>query len=380
MTRLLFEGVCRRFGGVAAVDEAGLELHPGSWMGVLGPPGAGKTTLGRLIAGLERPERGDVFLDGQLVEPATRVRRGLGYLSQGEALLPHLGVLGNIEYPLRARGAPRPERRKRVAEALERIGIEGLAGARIAELDGLQRRKVELARAIVEDPALLILDEPTGPLEPRHRPNFREDLRRLGAPRDRTVLMLTRDREDALGLSDRLAIMDLGKIVQQGTPSEVYDRPSDAFVAQLLGPTNLLQGQIVGADSRGEVFIRTTIGRLVGRLSDLSHRSVPNGTPVTVSIRPEAIALGPTFPADSNRFAAVFERQRFGGATRAFELRGPGDWPLHATLLAPGAPRLREGQSVTAAVAPEHVVVLLGRYAAAGWRSEAAIEPAGIAT
>ena len=380
MTRLLFEGVCRRFGGVAAVDEAALRLDPGVWTGVLGPPGAGKTTLGRVIAGLERPDRGDVFFDGQLVDPSSRARRDLGYLPQSEALLPHLGVAGNVEYPLRARGAPRQERRRRVVEALERIGIEGLDGARIADLDGLQRRKVELARAIVEDPPLLILDEPTGPLEPRHRGSFREDLRRLGSVGERTVLLLTRDRDDALGLSDRLAVMDLGKIVQEGPPAEVYARPTDAFVAQLLGPTNLLQGQIVGADSRGEVFIRTTIGRLVGRLSDPVNRAAPNGTPVTVSIRPEAIAIGPAFPADANRFPAVFERQRFQGATQAVELRGPGDWPLHATLLAPGAPRLREGQSVTAAVAPEHVVVLLGRYAGAGWRSEAAIESAVAST
>lgn len=370
MSRLLCEGLVKRYDRVAAVDEASLDARGGEWLAVLGPPGAGKSTLSRLIVGLEPPDRGEIFVDDRLIRSARPFDRGFGLLSQGEALWPHLSIAENVGYGMKARGVPRKERRRKVEEALGVVGVEAIADRKPGELDDLQRRRAELSRAIVDDPDILILDEPTGPLDPRNRPVFRDDLRRLRVESARTVVVFTHHRDDAFALSDRLAVMDLGKVVQVGTPVEVYQAPADAFVAQLLGPTNLLQGQVAGASTGGELFVRTTIGRLVGRLS--TRGEPPAGTPVTVAIRPESIRLGPSLPADANRFTATVERQSFQGPLRSIELRGPGEWPLVASALHPQAPDLREGQSLTVAVSPEHVVVLLGRYATGPRAAEAA--------
>jgi ABC-type Fe3+/spermidine/putrescine transport system ATPase subunit len=227
---------------------------------------------------------------------------------------------------------------------------------------------VALARALADDPELLILDEPTGRLETRVRDEFRDEIRRIHAETERTTLVLTHDPREALALADRLAVMDLGRIIQVGTPSEVYNRPADAFVARLLGPTNLLQGQVEAIDSRGEVVVRTTFGRLIGRTNGQGQAQghggpLPPGTPVTLAIRPEALTIGPTVPPDSNRIAATVERLVFLGDVRQVHLRGPGDWPIVALTLQSQSQTLREGQGLTLSVPPEHVVVLVGKYA-----------------
>ena len=185
--------------------------------------------------------------------------------------------------------------------------------------------------------------------------------RRAGASRR---CCLTRVVSEALANADRLAVMDLGRILQAGTPQDLYNHPTDVFVARFLGPTNLLQGQIDGAgsESRREVVVRTPLGRLVaktvGTLSILA-----SGTPVTISIRPETLSLGPTVPPDWNRFPATIERIIFRGDIRELELRGPGDWPVTARLLQSQSPGLREGQSLTLSVAPEFVTLLAGKFA-----------------
>jgi ABC-type Fe3+/spermidine/putrescine transport system ATPase subunit len=362
--RLLCEGLSKRDDRDALVDEVSLDVRPGEWLAVLGPPGSGKSMLARLIVGLDRPDRGDLFLDDRLIRSERPADRGFGYLGQAEALWPHLTIAENVGHGLRGRGVPRRERRRKVEEALASIGLEAIADRRPSELDGLQRRRAELARAIVDDPKILVLDEPTGPLDRRSRPIFRDELKRLRAGWDRSALVLSQSRDDAFALADRLAVMDLGRIIQVGTSQDVYESPADAFVAQLLGPVNLLQGQVAGGSTSGELFVRTTIGRLVGRLAGPPRAEAPPvGTPVTVAIRPESIRLGPNLPADANRLTAAVERQVFQGPLRSIDLRGPGEWPLVASALHPQAPALREGQSLTVAVAPEHVVVLLGRYA-----------------
>jgi ABC-type Fe3+/spermidine/putrescine transport system ATPase subunit len=363
MTRVHVDGLVKRYDGVAVVDGASLEMSPGEITAVLGPSGAGKTTLARLIAGLEPADAGEVFFDAKIVHALPAHERRVGMVFQDDALWPRLTVAENVDYALKLQNIPRAERRERVAEALNALRLDTLAPSRPDALSGLQRQRVALARALAVRPELLILDEPLGRLESRVRDEFRDEIRRAHDETGLTTLILTNDTREALALADRLAVMDLGKIVQTGAPGDVYNRPADAFVARLLGPTNLLQGQVEGnGAARDEVIVRTPLGRLIGRSAAADP---PNGAPVTVSIRPEALALGPTVPAGSNRFPATVERLVFLGETRRVHLRAPGDWPVCALALQSQSQGLREGQSLTLSVPPEHVVVLLGKYAVA---------------
>jgi ABC-type Fe3+/spermidine/putrescine transport system ATPase subunit len=279
---------------------------------------------------------------------------------QDDALWPRLTVAENVGYALKIRHLPRTERRNRVAETLSTLRIDSLADKYPDALSGLQRQRVALARAMAAGPELLVLDEPTGRLETRVRDEFRDEIRRIHAETELTTLVLTHDPREALALADRIAVMDLGRIIQAGSPHEVYNRPTDAFVARLLGPTNLLQGQVEGTDSRGELVVRTTFGRIIGQATS---GPIPPGTPITLAIRPEALSVGQSVPPGSNRFAATVERLVFLGEVRQVHLRGPGDWPIVALTLQSQSHGLREGQSLTLSVPPEHVVVLPGKYA-----------------
>jgi ABC-type Fe3+/spermidine/putrescine transport system ATPase subunit len=364
MIRVIIEGLVKHYGGVAAVDGVSLELRPGEVTYVLGPPGAGKSTLARLVMGLEPPDDGEIYFGDQLVQSLPPPQRSAGMVFHDLGLWPGLTVLENVSYPLKARRVGRPERRRRVAEALTALRIDSLAGRRPDQLSASQRLRTALARALVTQPELLVLDEPLFTLDPRAREDFWDDLRRLLAEAGVTALVFTNDPVPALALADRLAVMDLGRIIQVGTPQELYNRPIDVFVARLLGPTNLLQGQVEshGLDLKGEVVVRTPLGRLIGQM-------VPGqpvqGTPVTISVRPEALLVGPTVPAGWNRFPATVERITFRGEVRQIQARGPGDWPIAVSAIQSQSQTIREGQGLTLSVAPEHVVVLPGKFAVA---------------
>jgi ABC-type Fe3+/spermidine/putrescine transport system ATPase subunit len=360
MIRATLTGLVKRYDRVAVVDSASLEIEPGALNFVLGPSGAGKTTLARLIAGLEPVDDGEIFFDGRVIHTLPAAERRVGLVFQDDALWPRMTVGENVEYALKIRRVGRAERREKVAESLGLLRIDSLAEKYPERLSGLQRQRVALARALAAGPELLILDEPTGRLETRVREELRDEIRRLHAETELTTLVLTHDPREALALADRIAVMDLGRIVQCGAPQEVYSRPADAFVARLLGPTNLFQGQVEGTDSRGEVVVRTTLGRLIGHTAG---EPPPQGTPVTLSIRPEALSIGPHVPHDANRFAATVERLVFLGEVRQVHVRGPGDWPIVALALESQSHALREGQSLTLSVPPDQVIVLLGKYA-----------------
>lgn len=360
MIRVVLDGLTKRYDRVAVVDGTNLEVRPGDFTVLVGPSGAGKTTLSRLIAGLETPDEGEVYFDGQPLGTAPPSERRVGLVFQNDALWPHLSVAENLSYGLRIRRIARPERRDRVVEALSRLEIESLADRSPGTLSPLQRLRVALARALIGDPALLVVDEPFGTFDERARVEVRETLRRLHVEAETTTLVLTGDPREALALADRLAVLDLGRILQVGPPIEVYQRPADAFVAQFLGPTNLIQGQFESGDVRGGAVVRTPIGRLIGQAPSIPLSA---GTPVTVAIRPESLALGPAVPSGSNRFAATLERQVFLGETRRVSLRGPGDWPVTALALSSQSSGLREGQSLTVSVPPALVVILPTKFA-----------------
>jgi ABC-type Fe3+/spermidine/putrescine transport system ATPase subunit len=362
MIRVILEGLVKRYGTVSVVDRASFELRPGELTCVLGPSGAGKTSLARLVAGLDDFDDGEIFFDDRLVQSLPPSERSVGMVFEDLGLWPRLTVIENVGYPLKVRRLARMERKYRVAEALTALRIDSLAGQRPDRLSPPQKVRTALARALVTQPDLLILDAPFGQLPQRARMEFWEDLQRIHTEAGVTTLFLTDLVDEALALADRLVVMDLGRIVQVGPPQELYNRPLDVFVARLLGPTNLLQGQVEGqgADLSGELVVRTPLGRLIGK----SPTGPPDpGTAVTISVRPETLSLGPAIPPGWNRFPATVERIVFRGPIRQIHTRAQGDWPIVVSALQSQSQQLREGQSLTLAVAPEHVVVLPGKFA-----------------
>ncbi|MDX2038728.1 MAG: ABC transporter ATP-binding protein [Isosphaeraceae bacterium] len=359
MIRVILEGLVKRFGKVNALDGATLDVRPGELTVVLGPGESGKTTLARAIVGLETLDEGEIYFDGRVMHDQPIARRKVGLVPQGSALWPHWSVAENVAHGLRLRGTARRERRTRVSEVMSAVGIDSLADQRPDSLSDLQRRRVALARALAIEPDLLVLDDPFHGLDGRARGEFRDEIRARAVEAEVTTLILTSDAADALAIADRLAVLDLGRIIQSGPPPEVYNQPLDAFVARLLGPANLIHGQIEALDARGDAVVRTPLGRLVGRCR---LAAPPQGMPVTLCIRPEALGIGPV-PTGANRFTATVERQVFLGTTRELHLRGPGDWPVVARALQTQSSGIREGQTLSVSVNPDAVVILPGKYA-----------------
>jgi ABC-type Fe3+/spermidine/putrescine transport system ATPase subunit len=329
---------------------------------VLGPAGAGKTALARLVAGLERPDDGEIFFDDRMVQAVPPHERGVGMVFADLGLWPGLSVIEHVGYPLKVQRRPRADRKRRVAETLTALRIDSLAGRHPEHLTSTQRLRTALARALVTEPELLILDSPLRSFDPRARQDCWDELRQVHGESGLTTLVLTDDPDEALALSHALAVMDLGRIVQFGPAHELYNRPADVFVARMLGPTNLLQGQVdsQSGDLRGEMIVRTPLGRLIARNFP---GSPGQGTPVTISVRPETITAASTVPVGWNRFPATVERIVFRGEIRQVHARGPGDWPVLVSVLQSQSQGIREGQGLTLSVAPEHVVVLPGKFA-----------------
>jgi putative spermidine/putrescine transport system ATP-binding protein len=233
-------GVQKRYGDVLAVAHVDLTVRAGEFFTLLGPSGSGKTTLLRLIAGFERPDSGRILLDGADVTQIPPYGRHVNTVFQDYALFPHMTVAENIEYGLRIRRMPRAERRERVKRTLEMVRLPGLGSRKPAQLSGGQRQRVALGRAIVNEPAVLLLDEPLGALDLKLRQEMQRELLQVQREVGVTFIYVTHDQEEALTMSDRIAVMNQGKIEQIGTPVEVYERPHTAFVAGFIGVSNLI--------------------------------------------------------------------------------------------------------------------------------------------
>ncbi|MFJ2187078.1 ABC transporter ATP-binding protein [Kitasatospora sp. NPDC087861] len=235
--------VTKSFGVVRAVDGVDLEIRSGEFFSMLGPSGSGKTTVLRLIAGFEEPSSGRVWLNGRDVTRAAPFDRDVNTVFQDYALFPHLSVHRNVEYGLRVKRVPRAERAERIAAALAMVRLDGLADRRPAGLSGGQRQRVALARALVNRPPVLLLDEPLGALDLKLRLEMQSELKRIQREAGITFVFVTHDQDEAVTMSDRIAVFNAGRIEQVGTPAEVYERPATPFVAGFVGTANLLSGE-----------------------------------------------------------------------------------------------------------------------------------------
>jgi putative spermidine/putrescine transport system ATP-binding protein len=236
------EGVIKRFGGVVAVDGVDLEVREGEFFSMLGPSGSGKTTCLRMIAGFEQPSEGRILLGGDDVSRLAPYERDVNTVFQDYALFPHMTVTENVAYGLMVKKVARPERAERVTEALEMVRLEGFERRKPAQLSGGQRQRVALARALVMRPRVLLLDEPLGALDLKLRQAMQIELKDIQQEVGLTFIYVTHDQEEALTMSDRLAVFNHGRIEQVGTPAEVYERPATSFVAGFVGVSNVLEG------------------------------------------------------------------------------------------------------------------------------------------
>jgi putative spermidine/putrescine transport system ATP-binding protein len=238
---VLLRGVRRVFGDVVAIDNLDLDIAPGEFFTMLGPSGSGKTTTLRVIAGFEQPDRGTVELAGVDVTRVAPSERDVNTVFQDYALFPHMTVQENVEYGLRVKGVPRRDRRARVQEVLDRVRLPNVGGRRPVQLSGGQRQRVALARAIVNSPSVLLLDEPLGALDLKLRQEMQVFLKALQRDLGITFVYVTHDQEEALTMSDRVAVFNEGRLEQIGTPEEVYEHPASEFVAGFVGVSNVLE-------------------------------------------------------------------------------------------------------------------------------------------
>ena len=277
-------GVRKRFGATVAVDDVSLDIGRGTIFSLLGPSGCGKTTTLRLIAGFEQPDAGDVYIRGARVTPMPPYRRDFSMVFQSYALFPHLTVAENVAFGLRMRRVPRGDRARSVDEALALVKLEALAERYPRQLSGGQQQRVALARAIVVKPAVLLLDEPLGALDKLLREEMQVELRSLQQRLGITAVFVTHDQEEALTLSDRVAVMRNGVIEQIGAPRDIYDRPRNAFVASFLGASNFIDGVVVGRDA-ALIVVETPAARVC----------VPGdkatGERVRIAVRPERLRM-----------------------------------------------------------------------------------------
>jgi iron(III) transport system ATP-binding protein len=271
-----FRGVVKRYGAVAAVAGIDLIINRGELVTFLGPSGCGKTTSLRLIAGLELPSSGQVLIAGRDVSRDPASARNVGMVFQSYALFPHMSVLDNVSYGPIIRGASRADAQARAREILEQVGLAGLDKRLPTELSGGQQQRVAVARAIVQQPDVILFDEPLSNVDAKLRRKVREEIRSLQRRFGLTAVYVTHDQEEALAVSDRIVVMDRGRIAQAGTPTDLYERPASPFIADFIGDANLIHGTVAQG--------RFSAPGLALELSG------PDG-PATLSIRPERIAL-----------------------------------------------------------------------------------------
>lgn len=339
-TEVCVDSIVHRFGDYQALRGVNLRVEPGEFVTLLGPSGSGKTTLLRIIAGLLQPTEGRVYVDGRDVTRLPPEKRSMGFVFQNYALFPHMSVFENVAFPLKVRKVPGGEVKQRVAAALHLVQLSGLEKRYPSQLSGGQQQRVALARAIVFRPTVLLMDEPLGSLDKRLRQELQIEVRHLQKEVGITTIYVTHDQEEAFSMSDRIVVMNHGTVLQVATPAEVYNNPSDAFVAHFVGDLNYFRGDLVVAS--GETGVLRTAD---GLEFPVQLSGVDAGTRRLVcGIRPERIQLGTQVNTEV-RFQATLRTLTFMGTHFWAQARLPtGDMVI--AQLSQQAPDLKEGDAI----------------------------------
>jgi spermidine/putrescine ABC transporter ATP-binding subunit len=342
MASVILQQVTKRFGAITAVDEVCLEVREGEFLTLLGPSGCGKTTTLRLIAGFTVPSQGRIFIGGEDVTNVPPRKRNIGMVFQDYALFPHLTVAENVAFGLRERRAPTPQVRTRVQELLALVRLPGVEHRFPMELSGGQQQRVALARALAYAPRVLLMDEPLGALDLKLRETMQIEFHRIQRELGITTIYVTHDQEEAMSLSDRIAVMSEGRLIQVANPEELYANPVTPFVAHFVGKINFLDGVVRRRDGRqclveipGEGSVRAT-----------AEEAFQEGQTVWLALRPESLALSRTEDGlEPNRFAGVVDRRRFLGNLSHYFVRSSGGRILMVEV-AGGAEPAKVGDAV----------------------------------
>jgi spermidine/putrescine transport system ATP-binding protein len=344
----------RRYDTVTALDNVSLGVRRGEFFSLLGPSGCGKTTLLRIIGGFDQATEGEVRIHGKDVLDEPPYVRRTNMIFQHLALFPHMSVFENVSFGLEMKGVPAGERKKRVEQMLALVRLEGLGGRAVDQLSGGQRQRVAMARALVNEPDVLLLDEPLGALDLQLRLRMQEELRRLQKSLGSTFIFVTHDQGEAITMSDRIAVMSQGRVIQVGTPAEVYESPTHRFVAEFMGHANLIAGTIAATDGRFGA-LDAAPGRLEGRI--VGNLSV--GTPGLLAVRYEKVDVAPAGSAAQGLRARVSEI-RYMGPTVRVDVKLAGDLMIHADLPGARTGGMSVGDDVVVSWPRESAVLLEG--------------------
>lgn len=311
MSSVCLSNISKKFGDFVAVKDINLTINDGEFFSLLGPSGCGKTTLLRLIAGFYVPTTGSIFFDDRDVSYLPVNKRSTAMVFQNYALFPHMTVFENVAFGLKARKVPKSEIKDRVGRSLELVNLSGMENRKVTQLSGGQQQRVALARAIVIEPEILLLDEPLSNLDAKLRRETREQIQKLQSELKITTIYVTHDQEEALTLSDRIALLNEGICQQVGTPYQMYNQPSNAFVAQFIGRSNLLDGTIVDVQNEKITIKITDKANLVTTIETEKKYSV--GQKVILAIKPESIKLSKNKNSEINTIKGKIKAKRFNG-------------------------------------------------------------------
>lgn len=311
------QNLTKRFGNVLAVDHINLEISPGEFITLLGPSGSGKTTTLMMIAGFEIPDDGEIFIDEEPIIFKPPYKRGIGMVFQHYSLFPHMTVEKNIGFPLKMRKFSNNEIKERIKKALELVKLPGYEGRFPRQLSGGQQQRVALARALVFNPRVLLMDEPLGALDKKLREHMQLEIKQITKSLNITVIYVTHDQSEALTMSDRIAVMNFGKIEQIGNPNEVYEQPENFFVADFIGETNFIKGSIEKLDERRCIF--KSKGGLLFQV-DTKGKKLSNGDK-HLTIRPEKITIVEEDQSFANQFEVIINEIVYLGNTTTYKAR-----------------------------------------------------------